>query len=139
VCIFLKEFLVESFLLLVHSLVIGGKLLLGGFSAGVEGIAGGGVPGDFLGLLEGGHFLMRVVVGGSAFMRVGSFGEGVVIVFAEVGAELVFGEISKVLVSPFEVLLRLLQVELFAHSNVIIWLFNSISTITILSQYTIMK
>lgn len=63
---------------------------------------------------------MRVVVGGSAFMGVGSFGEGVVIVFAEVGTELVFGEISEVLVPPFEVLLRLVQVELFAHSNVII-------------------
>lgn len=32
---------------------------------------------------------MRVVVGGSSVMRVGAFGEGVVIVFAEVGTELV--------------------------------------------------
>ena len=51
---------------------------------------------------------MGAADGGTAFLRIGPFGKGVVIVLAQVGAELVLGKVSKVLVLCLEVSLRFL-------------------------------
>lgn len=69
--ILLQKLFVESFFLLVDSLIIGRKLFLRGFPPRIEGIAGRRVPTNIqpiMRLLEGRHFLMGVADGGTSFL-----------------------------------------------------------------------
>jgi hypothetical protein len=55
------------------------------------------------------------ILGPLCVVRVGSFGEGVIVVLAESGASFLFGEICEVFVPGFEVPLWFLVVELVGH------------------------
>jgi len=118
--ILIQKLPIQPFLLFIHSFVIGGKLLMDGLPARIEHSAlrrelSTGHFQAFLGFFIRGYSLVGVPAARAPALRIGSFGEGVVVVLAQGRTAFLFGEICQIFVSGLKVSLWLVGFEVVGH------------------------